>query len=88
MLSGHPGCRKGLYNWRLSDRGKYTSGDDLPRTPPGHNTGNEDLFRIVGDVRANPVDGTSKVAISTTDDVELLHIFAYCAQDLREGSVN
>ena len=37
----------------------------LPRTPPGNDAGDEGLFWVIGDVRANTVDGTSVVAIGT-----------------------
>ena len=49
----------------------------LPRTPPGNNAGDESLFWVIGNVRANTVDGTPKVAIGAAYNIECLRVSSH-----------
>jgi len=57
------------------------------RTPPRNDTREEDLFRVVSDIRTKRVDRASEMTIRALDNLRFHHGWSQRCQDRREGGV-
>ena len=56
-------------------------------TPTIHNPCNENLFQVICNVWANPINNTVKVIVSTPNEIPFCNILSECLEDFLQATM-